>query len=97
VNAFAGMGKSSRFDTRANLSLNRREEGSGEIITGKKLMSWQVHYRRGDQQFCVLARDLSAAVAIASVLLRDGYDVVKFEAASGETIKLEEIKRLCNQ
>ena len=58
-------------------------------------MGWQVHYRRGDQQFRAPAADRSTAVAIACILIRDGHDVVKLESTAGETIETDEIKRLC--
>jgi len=60
-------------------------------------MSWQVHYRRGDEQFRAPAADRSTAVAVACILIRDGHDVIKLESISGETIELDEIKRLCDE
>jgi hypothetical protein len=60
-------------------------------------MDWQVHYRRGDQQFRALAADRSTAVAIACILIRDGHDVVRLESTSGETVETDEIKRLCDR
>jgi len=60
-------------------------------------MSWQVHYRRGDEQFRAPAADRSTAVAVACILIRDGHDVIKLESISGETIELDDIKRLCDE
>jgi hypothetical protein len=60
-------------------------------------MNWQVHYRRGDQQFRAPAADRSTAVAVACILIGDGHDVVKLESTSGETIDTDEIKRLCGR
>jgi hypothetical protein len=60
-------------------------------------MDWQVHYRRGDQQFRAPAADRSTAVAVACILMRDGHDVEKLESTSGETIETTEIKRLCDR
>jgi hypothetical protein len=60
-------------------------------------MGWQVHYRRGDQQFRAPAADRSTAVAIACILLRDGHEVVKLESVSVETIETDEIIRLCGR
>jgi hypothetical protein len=60
-------------------------------------MDWQVHYRRGDQQFRALAADRSTAVAIACILIRDGHDVVRLESTSGETVETDEITRLCDR
>jgi hypothetical protein len=60
-------------------------------------MSWQVHYRRGDEQFRAPAADRSTAVAVACILIRDGHDVMKLESISGETIETDEIKRLCDK
>lgn len=60
-------------------------------------MNWQVHYRRGDQQFLAPAADRSTAVAVACILIRDGHDVVRLESTSGETIETDEIKRLCDR
>jgi hypothetical protein len=60
-------------------------------------MDWQVHYRRGDQQFRAPAADRSTAVAVACILIGDGHDVVKLESTSGDTIETDEIKRLCGR
>ena len=60
-------------------------------------MDWQVHYRRGDQQFRAPAADRSTAVAVACILMRDGHEVIKLESTSGETIETREIKRLCEE
>jgi hypothetical protein len=60
-------------------------------------MDWRVHYQCGDQQFRAPAADRSTAVAIACILLRDGHDVVKLESTAGETIRVDEIKRLCER
>jgi hypothetical protein len=60
-------------------------------------MDWQVHYRRGDQQFRAPAADRSTAVAVACILIGDGHDVVKLESTSGETIETDEIRRLCGR
>jgi len=60
-------------------------------------MSWQVHYRRGDEQFRAPAADRSTAVAVACILIRDSHDVIKLESISGETIELDDIKRLCDE
>jgi phage/plasmid primase-like uncharacterized protein len=60
-------------------------------------MDWQVHYRRGDQQFRAPAADRSTAVAVACILIGDGHDVVNLESTSGETIETDEIKRLCGR
>ena len=60
-------------------------------------MDWQVHYRRGDQQFRAPAADRSTALAVACILMRDGHEVIKLESASGETIETREIKRLCEE
>jgi hypothetical protein len=60
-------------------------------------MDWQVHYQRGDQQFRAPAADRSTAIAVACILLRDGHDVVKLESTAGETIKTDDIKRLCGR
>jgi len=58
-------------------------------------MSWHVHYQRGDQQFRAPTADRMSAIAVASILLRDGHEVVKLESQAGETIETQEIKRLC--
>jgi len=60
-------------------------------------MDWQVHYRRGDQQFRAPAADRSTALAVACILMRDGHEVIKLESTSGETIETREIKRLCEE
>ena len=60
-------------------------------------MDWQVHYRRGDQQFRAPAADRSTALAVACILMRDGHEVIKLESTSGETIETHEIKRLCEE
>jgi hypothetical protein len=60
-------------------------------------MGWQVHYRRGDQQFRAPAADRTAAIAVACILLRDGHDEVKLASTAGETIETDEIRRLCER
>jgi hypothetical protein len=60
-------------------------------------MAWQVHYQRGDQQFRASAADRSTAIAVACILVRDSHDVVKLESTAGETIEMDEIKRLCGR
>jgi hypothetical protein len=60
-------------------------------------MDWEVHYQSGSQQLRVPAANRSAAIAIASILLRDGHEVVKLVSAAGDTIKTEEIRRLCGR
>jgi hypothetical protein len=60
-------------------------------------MDWQVHYRRGGEQFRAPAADRSTAVAVACILIRDGHDVVALQSTSGETIETDEIKRLCER
>jgi len=58
-------------------------------------MDWQVHYQREGQQFRATVANRSAGIAVASILLRDGHDVVKLESSAGETIEKAEIRRLC--
>lgn len=60
-------------------------------------MDWQVHYQRGDQQFRAPAANRSTAIAVACILIRDGHDVVKLESIAGETIEMDDIKRLCGR
>jgi hypothetical protein len=60
-------------------------------------MSWHVHYESGGQQFRAPAEDRSTAIAVASILLRDGHEVVKLESSAGETIDSPEIRRLCDR
>ena len=55
-----------------------------------------MHYQSGGQQFRAPAADRTTAIAVACILLRDGHDVVRLEAA-GETIEPDEIKRLCER
>lgn len=58
-------------------------------------MIWQVHYRRDGRQFRATVADRTTALAVASILLRDGHDVVKLESSAGETIEEGDIARLC--
>jgi hypothetical protein len=58
-------------------------------------MSWQVHYQRDGRKFRATVADRTAAIAVASILLRDGHDVVKLESCAGETIEKADIRRLC--
>jgi hypothetical protein len=58
-------------------------------------MIWQVHYQRDGRQFRATAPDRTTAIAVASILVRDGHDVVKIVSSAGETIEKAEIRRLC--
>ena len=58
-------------------------------------MAWQVHYQRDGRKFRAIVADRTTAIAVASILLRDGHDVVKLEASPGETIEKADIRRLC--
>jgi hypothetical protein len=58
-------------------------------------MNWQVHYQNDGRQFRATVADRTAAIAVASILLRDGHDVVKLESSAGETIEKADIRRLC--
>jgi hypothetical protein len=60
-------------------------------------MSWHVHYQSGGRQFRAPAADRTTAIAVACILLRDGYDVVRLESPAGETIEPDDIKRLCER
>jgi hypothetical protein len=60
-------------------------------------MGWQVHYRRGDQQFRAHAVDRHSAIAVAFILIRDGHEVTKLESMAGDTIEGHELKRLCER
>ena len=60
-------------------------------------MGWQVHYRRGDQQFRAHAVDRHSAIAVACILIRDGHEVTKLESTAGDTIDARELNRLCEQ
>jgi hypothetical protein len=60
-------------------------------------MSWQVHYRRGDQRFSAPVADRVTAITVACILLRDGHDVVRLESTERERIDRDEIKRLCER
>jgi hypothetical protein len=58
-------------------------------------MWWHVHYQRDGRQFRAAVADRTAAIAVASILLRDGHDVVKLESCEGESIEEADIRRLC--
>ena len=60
-------------------------------------MDWQVHYRRGDQQFRAHAVDRHSAIAVACILMRDGHEVTKLESTTGDAIEGHELKRLCER
>jgi hypothetical protein len=58
-------------------------------------MGWHVHYQSDGRQFRAAVADRTTAIAVASILLRDGHDVVKLESSAGETIEKADIRRLC--
>jgi hypothetical protein len=58
-------------------------------------MSWHVHYQSDGREFRAPVADRTTAIAVASILVRDGNDVVKIVSSAGETIEKAEIRRLC--
>lgn len=66
-------------------------------VAAYRPMNWEVHYQWDNRTFRASAADRSTAIAIACILIRDGHDVIKLESTTGETIKTDDIKRLCGR
>jgi hypothetical protein len=60
-------------------------------------MDWQVHYQSGGRTFSAPAPDRSTAIAIACILIRDGHEILKLESATGDTIEIAHLKRVCER
>jgi hypothetical protein len=57
-------------------------------------MEWKIHVRRDGKNFQNLAHDLSAALAVAWLLIRDGIEVERIEGPNGFEIRADAVRAL---
>jgi hypothetical protein len=57
-------------------------------------MTWTIHIRRGTQQCAHVTEELNAALAVASLLLRDGIEVEGIDGPHGAQLSVDVIREL---
>ena len=57
-------------------------------------MTWTIHIRRGAQRYEHVTEELNAALAVASLLLRDGIEVEGVDGPHGAQLSVDVIREL---
>jgi hypothetical protein len=57
-------------------------------------MTWVIHIRRGTKRFEYTAEELHAALAVASLLLRDGIGVEQIDGPDGLQLSVDVIRQV---
>jgi hypothetical protein len=57
-------------------------------------MTWVIHIRRGTKRFEYTAEELHAALAVASLLLRDGIGVERIDGPDGLQLSVDVIRQV---
>lgn len=57
-------------------------------------MTWVIHIRRGTKRFEYTAEELHAALAVASLLLRDGIGVERTDGPDGLQLSVDVIRQV---
>jgi hypothetical protein len=60
-------------------------------------VTWTIHIRRNDTHFEHVAQELSSAIAVACLLLRDGIDVDAITGPDGFYLDNDAIRPLCGE